>query len=200
MLQKILARAQELIRYPQSTWRSIKQEETTVASLFVNYAAILAAFPAVAMILGYSVVGMRIPLEGWVRMPLSSSLLAGVVYYVLSLIGVYLGGYVIDYLAPHFDSKPGLASSMKLVVYAATPFWLAGAFNLVPALGFLSIVGFYSVYLLYLGLPIMMETPVDKALPYIITTIAIAIGMTLIVNVLVGQFIYGSVSSRVLPY
>ncbi|MFA4858213.1 MAG: Yip1 family protein [Candidatus Margulisiibacteriota bacterium] len=200
MLSKILDRAQELIQKPHATWQKIKQEETTVAALFVNYAAILVAFPVVAMIIGYSAVGVRVPMEGWVRWPLSASLLAGVVYYVLWLIGVYLGGYIIDYLAPHFDSKPGLINSMKLVVYAATPFWLAGVFNLVPALGFLSIVGFYSVYLLYLGLPVMMETPVDKALPYIITTIVIAIVIAVIVNVLVGQFIYGSVSSRVLPY
>ena len=53
-----------------------------------------------------------------------------------------------------------------MAVYSSTAAWLAGIFNLILALGGLQILGLYSLYLLYLGLPVLMKAPKEKALPY----------------------------------
>lgn len=65
--------------------------------------------------------------------------------------------------------------ALKVAVYSNTPAWLAGIFVLVPALDFLQILGLYSVYLLYLGLPVLMKAPRDKAVIYTVVVVIAAI-------------------------
>ena len=64
-----------------------------------------------------------------------------VVLYVLTLIGFFVVGYIIDFLAGTFGARRNLASAMKVSAYAPTAAWLAGVFNILPALSFLSILG-----------------------------------------------------------
>src|SRR5262245_34104072 len=58
------------------------------------------------------------------------------------------------------------------------------AFLLIPGLNFLLILGLYGFYLLWVGLPMLMKVPNDKALPYaaIVTACALipAIVLTMI--------------------
>ena len=200
MLNPIIDRVKEMLLQPLETWTKIKREETTIPMLFSSYLVVIAAVPALAMIIGYSIIGMRVPMIGTVRMPLADSILAAVLSYVLSLVGIYLGGYVINYLAPYFESKSNLLNATKLIVYASTPALLAGAFQIIPPLSVLSLVGLYGVYLLYIGLPILMETPTDKTLSYIIASIVVAVVIFALVNLIVGQFIYAPVYTRIPPY
>ena len=67
---------------------------------------------------------------------------------MLTLIGFFVVGYIIDFLAGTFGARKNLASAMKVSAYAPTAAWLAGVFNILPALSFLSILGLYSLYLL----------------------------------------------------
>lgn len=200
MLNTVIERAKAIILKPLDTWTQIKREETTIPMLFSSYLVVIAVIPALAMIIGYSIIGMRVPMVGTVRMPIADSILAGVLSYVLSLVGIYIGGYVINYLAPNFESKPNLLNAMKLMVYASTPALLAGAFQVIPQLSILAMVGLYGVYLLYLGLPILMETPSDKTLSYIIASIVVSVVIFALVNLIVGQFIYAPVYTRIPPY
>lgn len=66
--------------------------------------------------------------------------------------------------------------ALKVAVYSSTAALLAGAFALIPALSFLGLVGLYSVYLLYLGLPVLMKVDPGKSLNYTVSvTIAAAV-------------------------
>jgi hypothetical protein len=64
---------------------------------------------------------------------------------------------------------------MKVSAYAPTAAWVAGAFNLIPALGFLAILGLYSLYLLYTGIAALMRPAASNALIYTIAVIVCAI-------------------------
>lgn len=65
-----------------------------------------------------------------------------------------------------------------------TAAWVAGIFQLLPALAILAALGgLYGLYLLYLGLPVLMKTPAEKALTYTIVVIVAAV----IVNVVIGS-------------
>jgi hypothetical protein len=69
-------------------------------------------------------------------------------------------------LAPAFGARKDFAAALNLTVYSTTPVWLAGMFLLVPGLSFLIILGLYGAYLLWAGLPILMRSPPERALPY----------------------------------
>ena len=66
--------------------------------------------------------------------------------------------------------------ALKLVVYSMTPVWLAGVLNLVPVLAILTVVvALYAVYVFYLGLPVLMSTPADKVVPYMLVSALVII-------------------------
>jgi hypothetical protein len=87
---------------------------------------------------------------------------------------------VVGTLAPTFDADKTTRNALKLTVYSYTPVWLAGIFLLVPGLSFLSILGLYGFYLLWVGLPVLMRAPQDKSLPYALVVVLIAVFLAIL--------------------
>ena len=95
---------------------------------------------------------------------------------MFALVGAWIAAVVIEKLAPTFESRGDTAQALKLVVYSTTPVWIAGVLNLVPALTPLGIIAaLYAVYLFYLGLPLLMATPADKVIPYMVVSVLVLI-------------------------
>ncbi len=134
--------------------------------MYTGYIIPLAAIGPVASIIGYIIFGY-----GLVHIPIYVIIVSSVIFYIMTLGGVYVSALIVDALAPNFASQKNINQALKLVAYASTPGWIAGILNLVPLLGILAIIAaLYGIYLYYLGVPIMMRTPQDKAVPYIVTT------------------------------
>jgi hypothetical protein len=82
---------------------------------------------------------------------------------------------------------------LKLAVYSFTPVWVAGVLRIVPLLGILAFfAALYSIYVLYLGIPRLMKSPQDKALPYTAVVVVVAIVLGFIVAAISGIFIGGA--------
>ena len=187
----IVERAKAIILKPKETWEIIKAEQTTVRELFTSYAAVLAVIPAAATFIGFSLVGYSLP-GGHYRVPVLSGLVHAILQYALTLVGAYAVAFIIDSLAPKFDSRKDITAAAKLAVFAATPAWVGGALAILPALSpLILIASLYSLYLFYIGLPVMMETPKEKTLVYFIVVIIASI----IVSVIIGAF-SGSAAQR----
>ena len=56
----------------------------------------------------------------------------------------------------------------------------------------LGILGLYSFYLLYLGLPVLMKTPEDKAAGYTGVVVIAAIVLFLVIGLVAGTFMQGA--------
>jgi hypothetical protein len=187
---ELVERAKAIILRPKETWAVVKEEQTTVKELFTSYAAILALIPPLATFIGFSLVGMRMPVIGTWRQPILSGLVYALVYYVLSLVGVYVTAYVADRLAPKFNSRQGLTNAMKAVVFSYTPVWIVSILNIIPGLSILVIVGgLYSLYLLYLGVPAMMDTPPEKRIGYVAAVIIASIVLMFIISWIAAMFL-----------
>jgi hypothetical protein len=184
----IVNRVQQIILKPKEEWVKIKEEKVTLAELFTSYALILVAVPAVAQFIGYSIVGRRIPFVGWYRMGIGSGLLYAILYYVFTLVAIYVFGIVINALAPTFSSKSDATNAMKLAVYSMTPAFVAGAFYIIPFLGFLAILGsLYGIYILYLGFATpMMDTPKEKVVAYLVVSLVVVVVLWVIIFVILG--------------
>ena len=182
------ARVTNILKDPKSEWPVIAAEPTTTEKLYSSYIVPLAAIPAIATFIGYSIVGLSLPFVGTVRIGLVRGLVSAFVSYVVSLVLVYLAAMVIDWLAPKFESTPNQLQALKLVAYSYTPSWLAGVVLVIPALGILGILGsLYSIYLFYVGLPVMMKTPESKVVPYMVVSAVAVIVMGLIVGVITAS-------------
>jgi hypothetical protein len=170
----LVDRAKNLLMQPKQEWLVISAERHTVQSLYTGYVMILAAIPAVAGFVGASIVGYG-GLGGGVRVPIAAGVAHLVVSYVLSLVAVYLMALIIDGLAPSFGGERSFVQALKVAAFSPTAIWLAGVFAILPALWILALLGLYSFFLLFVGLPILMKVPEDKAIAYTVVVIIAAI-------------------------
>ena len=179
----ILERVKKICLSPDSEWRVIAGESTPAQSLMTGYVLPLAAVGAVAGLIGRSLVGQTVPLLGSYRVPVATGLAMAVVGVVMAAVGVFLLSLIIDALAPTFGAEKNHAQALKVAVYSATPAWVAGVFQILPALGILALLGaLYALYLLYLGLPALMKCPQDKAVSYTVVVVVCALVIGLVVS------------------
>jgi hypothetical protein len=184
----LVARAQAILLKPKEEWVKIKGESTSIAQLFTSYAVLLAAVPAAAQFIGNGLVGKRIPFVGWVRAPIGSALFQAILYYVFTLVSVYIFGIVINALAPSFGSKQSMENAMKLAVYSMTPMWIGGVFYIIPFLTFLAwLASLYGLYILYLGFDNpLMDTPKEKVVGYLLVSIVVIVVLSMVVFLVLG--------------
>ncbi|HOC46338.1 MAG: Yip1 family protein [Syntrophorhabdaceae bacterium] len=180
----LVERVKNIMLRPSQTWAVVKDEETTIRELFVSYAAILAIIPAASAFIGMSLIGTSM-MGIHFRIPFVSGLVHMILSYILSLVGVYVVAFIIDALAPSFNSRKDILSAAKVAVFSFTPAWVAGIFMIIPMLGILTVLAsLYGLYILYVGLPVLMDTPREKTLGYFVVIIIVSIVVSIIINVL----------------
>jgi hypothetical protein len=186
----IVQRVKDILLNPKGTWPVIDAESATVQSVYVPYVLVLAAIPALAAFIGYTLIGVG-GMGFSFRVPIVSGLVGMVVSYVLSLAMVFVLALIVDALAPTFGGTKNQISALKVVAYGATAGFLGGIFSLLPALSILGLLAaLYSIYLIYTGLPVLMKSPPDKAVAY--TAVVILCGI-------VAGIVIGVVSAFVTP-
>lgn len=188
----LVARVKGILLQPKSEWLKIDGEFATTKSLFTRYAMILAAIGPVCSLLG----GQLMPIMG-VKLSIVGAIVVALVSYGMSLLGVFLLGLIINALAPNFGGTANKVQAMKLAVYSWTAAWLAGVFGLIPMLGILAILGLYSFYLLFVGLPILMKVPEDKKVGYFIVTVIAGVVMYFVISAIVGAISMSFVAASV---
>jgi hypothetical protein len=182
-----------ILSKPKHEWPVIASEATDVATLYKEYIMPLAAIPAICQFLGMTLIGVTIPLVGQIRTPMASGLAGLVVGYVLSLVAAFLAAFIVDKLAPSFQSSGGLVQALKMVAYASTASWVAGVLQLIPMLGALVLLAaLYGVYLFYLGLPSVMNTPPNKVIPYMIVSAIVIMVISVVTASISGIFMGAS--------
>lgn len=182
-MHPLLARIRNIIADPRSEWPLIATEPGDPMRLFVGYVAVLAVIPAIAGFIGTSVVGVSVS-AGRLHDPLLPGLMRALMSYLFSFVIVYLTALVIDVIAPLFKTERNFTNALKLAVYSFTPIWLIGIVLMVPGLRFLSILGLYAIRLVWTGLPPLMGTPRPKVLPYALSIVVAAFGITLAMSVI----------------
>jgi len=185
----LVERVKRILLSPRPEWEVIDAESTTPAQLYTGYIAPLAAIGPLAQLIGYSVSAISVPFMGTYRVPLGSAITSAIVTYVLALVGTYVLALIIDALAPSFNGQRSQIQALKVAAYSSTASWVAGIFALIPGLRFLAILGIYSLYLLFLGLPVLMKSPKEKAMGYTIVVILAAIVLFMLIGVVSSRFL-----------
>ncbi len=191
----LIERAKNILMSPKTEWLVIDTESATPASLLTSYVVPMLLIGAIAAFIGWGFIGVsyfgvKIAGINWGIAQAVTILVSGIVSY-------FVCTYVIDALAPSFSSEKNINKSAQLVAYASTASWVVGIFQLIPSLGILGILGLYSVYLFWVGLPIMKKTPEDKKVGYIIVSALVIIVCAFLVNFILLKIIYSIIGN---PY
>lgn len=199
----IVERAKNIILQPTEEFERIDQETPTTGSLYTGYALPLIVASAVASAIGGMVFGYGAVFVHWKLSPLAAVSQA-VIAIVFGLIGVWLLAKIVDFLAPNFGGQKSDLKSTQVAVYAGTAAWVASLFGIFPPVGFLAILGLYSLYLLYRALPILMKAPQEKAGMYtgavVVAAIVIGIVFSAIMTPITGMLAAGGIGAGGSPF
>jgi hypothetical protein len=182
----LIDRAKNILTSPATEWARIDTEAASVGGLITGYALILAAIAPIAMLLGLFISGVG----GFLTIGFLIRVLLAL--YVVSLGTVVLLGFIIDALASSLGGTKNGVQAMKLAVYAGTAFWVAAIVLILPDLWILWLllgVG-YGGYLLWLGLPILMKVPADKAPVYVGAAVGVWVVLFLVLQQVAWRIIF----------
>ncbi|HXX62794.1 MAG TPA: Yip1 family protein [Bacteroidota bacterium] len=182
----IVDRAKNIILTPKTEWPAIAAEQANVGQIITGYVIPLALIPALALIIGWGVIGQGIIVS------FTWGLAIAIETFIGALVGVFVSAWVVDILAPNFASEKNFGRSVQLIAYSYTPAWIAGVLNIVPLLGTLAtIASLYGLYLLYLGVPVLKKTPQDKVVVYLIVSIVVVIVVSVILAAVLTPIVLG---------
>jgi len=186
----MIERIKRLMLSPAAEWAAIDAEPMTAKGIFMTWVVPLAAIGPVASLIGMQLFGFSF-LGVTYRPPLIGSLEMAVIRYVSSLVGIVIFALVIDALAPSFGATKNAVSAMKVAAFSATAALIIGIVQIIPGLFFLGLLGFYSLYLMWVGLPLLMKAPADKAVAYYAVTLVVCVVIFVVVGAITSTVTAG---------
>ena len=182
----ILTHVWGLFSHPDREWEAIGAESCTIGNCYLRHVLILAALPAVSALVGSTQVGWQIGVGSAIKLSLPSALIIGAVFYVAMLAAVVTMGEFIHWMASTYDAEAPIERCVVLSAYTATPLFLAGVLTLYPLLWLNMLIGLlalaYTIYLLYLGVPIVMRVPKEQG--YMFSSSILTVGMVMLVGLM----------------
>ena len=188
-----------IMLHPDSEWKAIRNEKHSFRQVFLSHVPLLALIPVVSFFIGVTQVGWTLGDGEPIKLTTLSALeLCGLTYFSL-LLGVYVLGEFINWMSKTYGVRDSEErrhyEGTALAVYVTTPVFLVGIFGLYPSLWLNAAVTFlagaYAVYLIYEGIPILMNISKEQA--FMFASSVVTIGLVLMVLVRVGAVILWSV-------
>ena len=171
---------------PTREWEKIREQFQSGSGSPVGHVLILALVPTISGYFGTTQVGWRIGVGEPIRITGDSAMSIAIIYYIALLVGVFSIGWVIHLLGKAYEVNKPLPLCIALAAYTATPLFLIGLMQVYPVLWLNMLIGLpalaYTVYLLYSGLPIMMQIPTERGFLY--SSAVLAVGLVALVAML----------------
>jgi hypothetical protein len=181
---KMVNQAINVLINPKGALQNVRNEQVATRDI-IMYLAIIGIPTLIGFIIGYGIIG-------WWGTFIGPAIVGAIIYYIIAIIGIVGFGFVFSALAPSFKTQQNQMQAMKLAAYAATPWLLAGIFYLYPPIWFLTtLAGLYGLYILYIGIPILMGTPQDQQIPYLVIGIIIYVVIMFVVWLIARQIWWG---------
>ncbi len=181
-----LTHALGLLTSPKQEWQKISQEDNNVPGLIFGYVMILALIGPVAGYYGTTTSGWQIGAREAVKLTSESALTLAVLYY-LAVVSAVIGlGLMVRWMCKTYGGNTSLNRCLALSAYVATPIFLVGIVELFPVLWINLLLGLFalahSVFLLYAGVPVMMNITDDKG--FLMSSSLLALGLVVLVSLL----------------
>ncbi len=174
-----------LYAHPKEEWQTIEKRHESLMYSVIHILTV-ALIPAICSYYAAAHIGWKIGAGDAIRISETHALAMAVAMYAGLIVGVFALAYLIQWMAKTFDAKPDFTQSLELAAYTATPLLMVGLTALYPVLWFVAMAGLaalsYSVYLLYSGVPIMMNIPAEKG--FIYASSVVTCGLVLLVSLM----------------
>lgn len=181
-----LTHALGLLIHPKQEWNKISQEKNEIPGLLIGYVLILALIGPAAGYYGTTTSGWQIGSREAVKLTTQSAMTISILYYLAVVVSVIGLGLMVRWMCKTYGGNTSLNRCIALSAYVSTPIFLVGIVEIFPILWINLVIGLFalahSVYLLYSGVPIMMNISEDKG--FLMSSSMLAIGMVALVTLL----------------
>lgn len=170
----------DILFRPIHAWRNIAETSGSLVGRLLTHTVPWALVPALCWYYGITTVGWQIGDEPVQKMTADSAIVICALFYLAMLAGVVFLGYMIHWMAETYAAANSTVErGVTIVTYTATPFFVVGLLGLYPALWLdISIgvvVACYCIYLLYIGVPVVMDVQPERGFLFASAVVAVAL-------------------------
>ncbi len=181
-----------LLVRPSAQWRTIADLPESSFKTLVLYPWFLAILPAVAWYYGTSRVGWSVGDQGeTIKLTAESARQITILFYLAMVACTAVIGYFIHWMADTYGAESTITKGIVITGLCATPMFLFGAVGFYPLLWLDLLIGVvavsWSVYLLYLGIPIIMDIPEERG--FLFSSAVVGVALVILICLMVGSVI-----------
>lgn len=178
-----------LLFTPKGSWTKIRANADGVGGLI--YTLVLAVLPCVAWYYGTTQIGWSIGNGEMTRLTEASAMPIIVLFYLAMVSTIVIIGYFTHWMSSEYGAASSLLKGIAIASYASTPMFFAGLVGFYPSLWVDMLVGVaavgWALYLLYVGIPIVMEIPEERG--FLFASAIVAVCLVQLVVIIVASVI-----------
>ena len=181
-----------LLVRPSAQWRTVADLPESSFKTLVLYPCFLAILPAVAWFYGTSQVGWTVGEHGeTIKLTTQSARQICILFYLTMVACVAIIGFFIHWMSDTYGAESSLTRGIVIAGLTATPLFIAGLVGFYPLLWLDLLIGVaavsWSVYLMYLGIPIIMNIPEERG--FLFSSAVMGVSMVILICLMVGSVI-----------
>jgi hypothetical protein len=174
-----------LYAHPHTEWHTIDEGHDSFRNS-LTHILVVALIPSVCAYYSAVHIGWSIGVGDPITLTAESAFMLSIAMYIALIAGVFALAYLAHWMGHTFGSDPSYTTALELAAYTSTPLFMVGFSAFFPHLWFVMIIGLiglsYSIYLLYVGVPILMHIPKEQG--FIYASSVVTVGLVLLVCVL----------------
>lgn len=172
-----------ILTRPHEEWARIRDRNESVLGHYMKYLIWVAALPPLAWWYGASQVGWELSGRD-IRLTAASAGQIMGLFYITILIAIAFLGFMIHWMAKTYDARnDDIAHGIGVAAYMCAPMFVVGLTGFFPNLWLGMLLGTlasaYTIYLLYIGIPIVYDMPKERG--FLFASAAVAVGLVLMV-------------------
>jgi len=190
----LLTHVWEILTEPRNAWAKIRDEEWSIPSLYLRVIVPLALISPIAGYIGTTNYGWQIGTGSPLKLTVTSASQISIVYFGAILVTVFVIGALIYWMSDTYGAKQPLSQCVAIAAYSAVPLFIVGLAQIYPVLWINFLIGLpalaYAVYLLYLGVPIIMNISAERG--FLFSSAVLAVGLVALVGLLASTVVLWS--------
>jgi hypothetical protein len=181
-----------LLTRPGTQWKTVANLPESSFRTLVLYPCFMAILPAVAWYYGTTRVGWSVGDHGeTIKLTMESARQICILFYLAMVGSVAVIGYFIHWMSDTYGADSSVTKGIVIAGLTATPLFIAGLVGFHPLLWLDMLVGVvaicWAVYLMYLGIPIVMNIPEERG--FLFSSAVLGVALVILICMMVGSVI-----------
>ncbi|MFT7137625.1 MAG: hypothetical protein ACJAYE_003454 [Candidatus Azotimanducaceae bacterium] len=166
---------------PINEWAVIRDKRDSALGHYFKFVLLIALLPPIAWYFGSTEIGWEVG-GRVVRLTTESAAQIMVLFYMAILLGIGFLGYMVHWMAETYEADTSTpAKGIGVAAYTCAPMFVVGLTGFYPVLWLDILLGCaaagYTVYLLYIGVPIVMDIPRERG--FLFASALVAVGLVM---------------------